>query len=404
MRIIPKLRVRKTKNKESPGAKSAPAIKKSLSRVIFSVFWAQRKFWASLAAILVTFAFLEFGGQSPFKDTSQRPRLFKQEASQILADIVPTLSASQMSADNFGLLGGPVESGSLQVPAGQASIDMTADDAIEDTDLMLVQENAVASPTNPTGTLTFFGFKKDVTNYVVKPGDVPEQIAASLGINSDTLLWANGLRDGDIIKPGQTLLVLPINGVRVKVGAKDTIDALAKKYNGDKMEIIAFNELPLDGQLTGGQYIIIPDGEMPASTKQPRYVVPSNKYAASTIPAGWLIIPTTGHDWGRIHASDGVDIANVCGTPVYAAAAGEVILADSTGWNGGYGKYIKIMHSNGVITLYGHSSQLLVSEGQEVAQGQLIMLMGTTGRSTGCHLHFEVRGASNPLAGKPRNY
>jgi len=131
---------------------------------------------------------------------------------------------------------------------------------------------------------------------------------------------------------------------------------------------------------------------------QPKYSAP--KYASSVQPANnWLIYPTSGRSWGRIHSNNGVDVANPCGTPIYAAAAGQVILSDSSGWNGGYGKYIKIQHPNGVVTLYAHASQLLVSGGESVVQGQLIAYMGTTGRSTGCHLHFEVRGAKNPLAG-----
>jgi murein DD-endopeptidase MepM/ murein hydrolase activator NlpD len=111
-----------------------------------------------------------------------------------------------------------------------------------------------------------------------------------------------------------------------------------------------------------------------------------------------MIAPTSGKNWGRLHGKYGVDIASACGTPIYAAAAGTVTLADSVGWNFGYGKYLMIRHSNGVITLYAHTSRIVVEQGQQVAQGQLIALMGTTGRSTGCHLHFEVRGAPNPMA------
>jgi murein DD-endopeptidase MepM/ murein hydrolase activator NlpD len=109
-------------------------------------------------------------------------------------------------------------------------------------------------------------------------------------------------------------------------------------------------------------------------------------------------LPTFGFNWGRIHGRNGVDIANSCGTPIYAAADGAVTVADPEGWNGGFGKYIKISHPNGTETLYAHASKLLVFPGQNISRGDKIMLMGTTGRSTGCHLHFEVHGARNPLA------
>jgi murein DD-endopeptidase MepM/ murein hydrolase activator NlpD len=83
---------------------------------------------------------------------------------------------------------------------------------------------------------------------------------------------------------------------------------------------------------------------------------------------------------------------------VYASADGVVTVADDSGYNGGFGKYLKIAHPNGTETLYAHSMKLLVGAGQAVGKGEKVMLMGTTGRSTGCHLHFEVHGAQNPLA------
>ena len=92
-----------------------------------------------------------------------------------------------------------------------------------------------------------------------------------------------------------------------------------------------------------------------------------------------------------------VCVAASCWTPIYAASAGRVAISDGYGWNGGYGKYVKIDHGNGVGTLYSHNIQNEVSAGQSVLQGQLIAYMGSTGRSTGCHVHWEVFGALNPL-------
>jgi len=381
---------------------------KSLKQVIFSFIWGQRKWLASLAVIFFVALSLDLYGLPLTKEESLKPHLFGEEIGEIVVGEIQITSASdqtvQGSAQN-GVLGGPMVFGSLIAPIAQAQVDFSADDQFEDYDLVVIQDNSVVSSANPSGTAIFSGFRREILNYIVKQGDNPEKIAMGFDINTDTLLFANGLNENSIIKPGQQLMILPINGVRVQVGKKDTIDTIAKNYKGDKMEIIAFNYLPLEGTIKAGDYLIVPDGELPAAPKAaPRYSVPSNKYANSTIPAGWLIIPTTGRDWGRIHASNGVDIADTCGTPVYAAAAGKVILSDGVGYNGGYGKYIEIQHPNGVVTLYGHSSKLLVDQGEQVVQGQLIMLMGTTGRSTGCHLHFEVRGATNPLAGKAKNY
>ncbi|MGL5513487.1 MAG: M23 family metallopeptidase, partial [Sporomusa sp.] len=99
---------------------------------------------------------------------------------------------------------------------------------------------------------------------------------------------------------------------------------------------------------------------------------------------GWRSSP-----WGR--GSDwhpGIDIANDTDTPIVAAAAG---IVTNSGWSGGYGKMIEIDHGNGIVTIYGHNSKLLVESGKLVKKGQPIAYMGNTGLSTGSHLHYEVR-------------
>ena len=98
-----------------------------------------------------------------------------------------------------------------------------------------------------------------------------------------------------------------------------------------------------------------------------------------------------------IHGYNGVDLASGTGTPIRAAAAGQVIVAKSYGWNGGYGNYVVVRHANGTQTLYAHNSSNAVGVGTYVAQGQTVAYVGSSGRSTGSHLHFEVRGASNPF-------
>ena len=92
-----------------------------------------------------------------------------------------------------------------------------------------------------------------------------------------------------------------------------------------------------------------------------------------------------------------MDLAASLGTPIYAAAGGTVIIAKTGGWNTGYGNYVVISHGNGTQTLYAHTKANLVTVGQMVKQGQTIALMGSTGKSTGSHVHFEIRGAKNPF-------
>jgi len=121
----------------------------------------------------------------------------------------------------------------------------------------------------------------------------------------------------------------------------------------------------------------------------------ASKEPVAPAPSTALIRPAKGIDWGIIHGNNGVDIANKCGTPIVAAASGTVTEVGS-GWNGGYGNAIRIKHKK-TSTYYAHLSEMHVSVGDVVEQGEVIGLMGITGKSTGCHLHFEVRGGSNPF-------
>lgn len=115
----------------------------------------------------------------------------------------------------------------------------------------------------------------------------------------------------------------------------------------------------------------------------------------------YLSIPARGWNWGHLHNYNAVDIANICGAPIYAAAEGLITELREGGWNEGYGSYIMISHPNNVLTKYAHNKKNLVSVGQYVLRGDLIAYIGNTGNThgpTGCHLHFEVRGARNPFA------
>ena len=153
-----------------------------------------------------------------------------------------------------------------------------------------------------------------------------------------------------------------------------------------------------------GDEIIIPDGEGSANVTSGSVIRSSptrNPFKGGRGPdyPGYYIRPIlSGVRTQGLHGWNGVDIGARIGTPILAAAAGEVIIARPSGWNGGYGKYIGVAHFNGTQTVYSHLSQLFVTNGEMVSQGQVIGLSGNTGNSTGPHLHFEVRGAKNPLA------
>ena len=221
------------------------------------------------------------------------------------------------------------------------------------------------------------------------------------GVTTNTVVWANNLTSASI-REGQTLVILPVSGTLHTVAKGDTLKSIAKKYKADAGEIAQFNGIDSDASLAIGDTIVIPDGEGTtriSSTIKP--TIKGNPYRGGSGPnyIGYYIRPLAGGVRTQgLHGYNAVDIGTHTGTPLYAAASGQVIIAKASGWNGGYGDYVVISHPNGTQTLYGHMSQVYVSEGQTVLQGQTIGLSGSTGESTGPHLHFEVRGAYNFMA------
>lgn len=241
-----------------------------------------------------------------------------------------------------------------------------------------------------------------VEDYKVKSGDTLESIAKKFGISVDSVKWANNLKS-DTIKPDDTLKIPPVTGVVHKVVAGDNIYTIAKKYQTTAQEIVnfPFNDFAdLDSfQLTPGQTLIVPNGVI--EEEQPKY--DSSRYYAQA-QAG--VKGTTSFIWptsGMITTYPvwyhmALDIANSSAPAILAADTGTVTYAGCIDW--GYGCHVIIDHGNGYQTLYGHMSVLSVSPGQVVSQGKQIGVMGSTGRSTGTHLHFEIRSGGsllNPL-------
>jgi murein DD-endopeptidase MepM/ murein hydrolase activator NlpD len=264
--------------------------------------------------------------------------------------------------------------------------------------------NAVLSETGPLGTIA--DIKENpapsdlISVYTVHSGDTLEAIAKMYNVSVNTLRWANDLKKGSTLKAGETLVILPITGIQHIVKKGETIKGLAKKYNGNFEEIVAYNDLNPEKGLTIGETIIIPDGEETTivSSTKPSTKLPA-KYTGPSY-SGYYLKPVTNYRRTQgLHGylRNAIDMAAPVGTPIYASAEGKVIIAKSSGWNSGYGNYIVISHPNGTQTLYAHLSSLKVGVGQRVNKGETIGGMGSTGKSTGSHLHFEVRGAANPF-------
>lgn len=262
---------------------------------------------------------------------------------------------------------------------------------------VLVQDGALlsAGPIGADVIATARRSSGEISVYVVRPGDSLSQIAEMFGVTTNTILWANDLRSATSIQPGDTLVILPVAGVRHVVKTGDTVASLAKKYDADAEEIIGYNQIS-NSTLTVGDTLVIPGGAIAAPA--PTRVASSGGGSSAASGGSMFAHPVPGAIKTQgIHGYNAVDFAAGVGTPIRAAAAGEVIVSRSSGWNGGYGQYIVVRHSNGVQTLYSHLSRNDVGVGAYVAQGQVIGAMGNTGRSTGPHLHFEVRGTRNPF-------
>jgi murein DD-endopeptidase MepM/ murein hydrolase activator NlpD len=233
----------------------------------------------------------------------------------------------------------------------------------------------------------------EISVYTVREGDSLSQIAEMYGVTANTILWANDIKSATAIRPGDTLVILPVAGVRHIVKTGDTIASIAKKYKGDVEEIELYNQLESGQTLEAGSTLVIPGGAMHTET-----VASASKAKGASNNTASLSHPVPGAIKTQgIHGYNAIDLAAAMGTSIKAAAAGEVIVSKSSGWNGGYGSYIVIRHANGVQTLYAHLSRNDVGVGASVSVGQVIGAMGSTGKSTGSHLHFEVRGARNPF-------
>lgn len=250
------------------------------------------------------------------------------------------------------------------------------------------------------------GPRDKVIEYTIEQGDTISGIAQKFNISVATILWSNDLTYYSVIKPGKTLKILPTTGLLHEVKKGESLSAIATKYKSDIDKILEANKLTSADQVAIGNNLIIPDGVKPAAVITTNTTPTSIFNAPKTTNTNAntntkLLWPTsakkiTQYYWWK-HAA--IDIGAPTGTPIYAAESGTVEVA---GWStGGYGNYIIINHGNGMKTLYAHASKLYVRKGEKVSRGQTIMAMGSTGWSTGPHLHFEVRVndyKQNPLS------
>lgn len=249
--------------------------------------------------------------------------------------------------------------------------------------------------------------RTSIREYTVSEGDSLGDIAQDFNVSVNTLLWANNLSATSFIKPGQKLIIPPTSGVMHTVQKGDTLKAIAQKYDATIDSIANFNNID-DDLLVVGETIMVPGGRIIYTVKPRTYTQPTAPSAPTyTEPA---IVSSSKLQWpsscrrisqyyrGWLHT--GLDIACGQGKPIYAAEDGTVVRVQYL--KTGYGYNVTIDHGGGIQTLYAHASRIYVEVGEKVSRGQVIMAEGSTGRSTGPHVHFEVRISGSRV--NPLNY
>jgi murein DD-endopeptidase MepM/ murein hydrolase activator NlpD len=292
-----------------------------------------------------------------------------------------------------------IEAPAENLPETDLSIESPSDAAASEAGLALVRDAVPITliPERP---------RVEIITHTVQSGDTLYGIAQKYKLSAETLMFANGLETNpDLLRLGQKLTILPSNGILHTVKKGDTLEKIAKAYKATTGNIVNSLLNHLDARspvIAVGQKLFVPGGvkQIPI-----RYV----QIYKGAVPAGArrgtgrFVWPTAGYvtqGYKRFHLA--LDIARAIGTPIKAADNGYVVMA---GWSDdGYGNRIVIDHGNGYQTLYAHMSRFYVKVGDAVGRGAEIGQMGSTGRSTGPHLHFEVRKSGvrlNPLSFLP---
>jgi len=263
---------------------------------------------------------------------------------------------------------------------------------IEELGTIITQEGSAILKPPMTPGFTGGRPQNKIECYIVQEGDTIGEIAERFGVSVTTLLWENELSAKSVIKPGKKLTILPVSGLSHKIEKGDTLEGIAKKYEVEMEKIIEFNKLASANDIKPNEILIIPGGKKPAPPKPRPLAFIKKLFSPSPVPVtdsklNWPVNSrriTQYFSW-RHH---GLDIGSPHGSPVCAAEEGKIEL---TKWESGYGNYIVINHGGGEKTVYAHLSKIFVKAGQTVKRGESIGTVGSTGRSTGPHLHFEVR-------------
>jgi murein DD-endopeptidase MepM/ murein hydrolase activator NlpD len=237
----------------------------------------------------------------------------------------------------------------------------------------------------------------EMKTYEIRQGDSLWSIANAFDLDINTLFGCNTFKNPDVLKPGTTISVPNQDGIFYKVKKGDSLSSITKKYGVHVEGVYSANKMTEEDTLVAGQKLFLP-------AAKPLSVAHSRSVSGSSSARGfrWPVVGRISSPFGwrrdpfnkRKDFHTGMDIKAPSGRTIVASKGGKVVYS---GWMGGYGRVIVIDHGGGYKTLYAHCSRLLVSRGRKVSQGQAIARVGSSGRSTGPHVHFEVRYRNSPI-------
>ncbi|WP_295154579.1 M23 family metallopeptidase [uncultured Brachyspira sp.] len=255
--------------------------------------------------------------------------------------------------------------------------------------------NAIASDNTLVGDGTI-GMKYD--DYIIEEGENLTTISRKIGANLDTLVSVNKITNANRLRPGQKIVIPNRNGLLYTIKKDESIEEITERYDVSLDRVLSFNKISDPNDIEVGDDIFLPGAKYTLDERIDKFgqmfSIPTAITRISSV-FGYRIHPITGVRTKHM----GVDIPGRINTPVYAARKGKVVFA---GYSGGYGNLVIVRHDKGYTTYYGHLNSITTSVGASVGVGVMIGRMGSTGKSTGSHLHFEVR--RNAVALNPADF
>jgi len=310
----------------------------------------------------------------------------------------------------------------------------------ENSFLAIVDDEALSSDNlegTDSETNSYILSADKIITYTVKNGDTLSGIADKFNISMSTILYANTDIKNSVLKIGQVLVILPVDGISYVVKKGDTISSVAKNFKADANDILEYNNISSEKGLQLGSTIIVPGGtivkkvesvvvpvkniainsdiskeqpkveiQQPKSEVIEKSTINQNTTTSNSITDGyiWPFPAGVGRVSQRLHDDNAYDFAAPKGTPIYAIQDGTVLIADASGYNGGYGLYVVMDFDDGAQAILGHMSAVATFAGKKVKKGEIIGFVGSTGRSTGNHVHIGYRGGKpNPYRNLPLN-